>query len=101
MAFAGALRWRDATTLIESQILLDRKNDTNAMMTRTVGLPACKGVLTFGLERYTEAADFLSRLPATAHRLGGSNAQHNIIALTHEAACRRVLAYSATFRMAA
>ncbi len=101
MAFAGALRWQDATTLIESQILLARESDTNAIMTRTVGLPACKGVLAFGLERYAEAADFLSRLPAIAHRLGGSNAQHNIIALTHEAACRRVSAYSATFRMAA
>lgn len=101
MAFAGASRWQDATTLIESQILLAAESHTNAMMTRTVGLPACKGVLAFGLERYEEAADFLARLPAVAHRLGGSNAQHNIIALTHEAASRRLPAYGATLRMAA
>jgi hypothetical protein len=101
MAFAAASRWHDATALIQSQILRTQENDTNAMMTRVVGLPACKGILAFARGRYAEAVDLLSRLPEVAHRLGGSNAQHKIIALTLEAARLRTSAHSVTFRMAA
>ena len=70
-------------------------------MTRMVGLPACKGILAFKRGHYAEAADLLAGLPAIAHRLGGSDAQQKIIALTHEAARLHAPAHRATFRMVA
>ncbi|MFN0314711.1 MAG: tetratricopeptide repeat protein [Burkholderiales bacterium] len=102
MALAGLGRWQDATALIQSQILRARESDTNAMMTRTVGLPACQGILAFARGRHAQAADLLSRLPEVAYRLGGSNAQHGIIAMTLEAArLRTPRAHSTSFWLAA
>ena len=101
MALAGASRWQAANALIQFQILRAQQDDTNAIMTRMVGLPACKGILAFKRRRYAEAADLLAGLPAIAHRLGGSDAQQKIIALTHEAARLHAPAHRATFRMVA
>ena len=101
MAFAAAGRWRAAASLIENQALRARQSDTNAMMTRLVGLPACRGILAYGRGHYAEAADLLSRLPEIAYRLGGSNAQHGVIALTHAAARVRASAFGAGNRKVA
>jgi tetratricopeptide (TPR) repeat protein len=101
MALAGASRWQDATSMIQSQILRAQEGDTNAMMTRVVGLPACKGILAFARGRYVHAADLLSGLPEVAYRLGGSNAQNGIVALTLEAARLRAQAHGTAFRLAA
>lgn len=89
MAFVGASRWMACTALIQAQNFRAQEDDMNAMMTRTVGLPACKGIMAYGLGRYDEAASLLAELPAIAHRIGGSQTQQSIIALTHEAALRR------------
>ncbi len=55
---------------------------TNAMMSREVGLPACRGLAAFGRGDYVAAVDHLLPLRATAGRFGGSHAQRDIFAWT-------------------
>jgi tetratricopeptide (TPR) repeat protein len=90
MALASTERWSDAARLLRTMCQRARHGDTNGVMTRTVGLPACRGVLAYGKGRYREAVELLSGLPAIATRLGGSQSQHSIIELTRVSASRRV-----------
>ncbi len=54
----------------------------NAMMTREVGLPVCRGLLAFARGNYGEAVDHLLPARTIAQRFGGSHAQRDIIGLT-------------------
>jgi tetratricopeptide (TPR) repeat protein len=89
MAFAADGRAAGAEALLAAQRERIRRGGTNGAMTRLVGLPASRALAAFGRGRYREAAQLLERLPQLAHRLGGSRAQHGIVALTLEEAVRR------------
>jgi hypothetical protein len=89
MAFAAAGR----TDLLERTIAaMERKTagtDTNAMMTRDVGLPLARGVAAFAAGRYGDAIALLQPIRTIANRFGGSHAQRDLIHLTMvEAALR-------------
>lgn len=89
MAFAADGRAASAKALLAAQRQRIGRGGTNDAMTRLVGLPASRALAAFGQGRYREAMKRLSGLPALAHRLGGSRAQHGVVALTLEEAARR------------
>jgi tetratricopeptide (TPR) repeat protein len=89
MAFAADGRRESAEVLLGAQQRRAGEGGTNGEMTRLVGLPASRALRAFGEGRYAEAAERLGGLPQLAHRLGGSRAQHGIVALTGEEAVRR------------
>jgi tetratricopeptide (TPR) repeat protein len=82
MSFVGAQRYDLVQRLIG---VLERKaegTDTNAMMTRDVGLPLVQGLDAFGAGRYDDAISQLLPVRAIANRFGGSHAQRDLIHLT-------------------
>jgi len=89
MAFAAGGRRASAAALLAAQRRRIGQGGINGAMTRLVGLPACRALLAFGEERYREAEALLAALPSRAHRLGGSRAQHGIVARTLAEAARR------------
>jgi len=82
MAFVGAGRLDDAERVIEALTKRAGGRGTNAMMTRDVGLPLCRGLKAFGEARYGEAVELLLPLRPIAARFGGSHAQRDVIGLT-------------------
>ncbi|MCG8359039.1 MAG: tetratricopeptide repeat protein [Kiloniellales bacterium] len=91
MAFVADGRNEAAGRLIEvvERRAADDAKDTNVMMTREVGLPACQAIRAFGAEDYASAAELLRPLPPKAMRFGGSHAQRDVIhRTTLEAALR-------------
>ena len=56
--------------------------DTNVAMTRIIGLPFCHALQAFAQGDYGAAVDLLLPIRYRTHRLGGSHAQRDIIALT-------------------
>ena len=56
--------------------------DTNAMMTRDVGLPLARAVMAFAAGRYGDAIALLQPIRTIANRFGGSHAQRDLIHLT-------------------
>jgi tetratricopeptide (TPR) repeat protein len=99
MAFVADGRRASADALLAAQRRRIGRGGTNDAMTRFIGLPACRALRAFGDGRYREAATLLGELPAIAHRLGGSRAQHGVIASTLDEARRR--AASRAYRAAA
>lgn len=82
MAFVGARRFDLAQRTIAA---LERKavgSDTNAMMSRDVGLPLAQALLAFGSGRYDDTINLLLPVRVIAHRFGGSHAQRDVIHLT-------------------
>jgi hypothetical protein len=57
-------------------------------MTRLVGLPAGKALAAFARQDYANAETLLRALPLVAHRIGGSQAQRDVLELTAAAAAR-------------
>jgi len=88
MAFAGAQRWDLAHVLLAAQSRRILQRGSNSDMTRLVGLPACRALQAFGRGDYATAENLLSRLPPVAHRVGGSQAQRDVLELTRLAASR-------------
>jgi tetratricopeptide (TPR) repeat protein len=91
MAFAAARRDDCMTALLGAQRASLGRGGTNDAVTRWVGIPACLALRDFGAGRYREAETRLRALPELAHRIGGSRAQHGLIALTLEEAARRAV----------
>jgi tetratricopeptide (TPR) repeat protein len=89
LAHVGAQDWRAArqleTALLGSQAERSRYGET----TRLAGLRACQAIIAFGRGRYERAAQLIGALPASAHRLGGSQAQRTVLHLTRREAIRR------------
>jgi tetratricopeptide (TPR) repeat protein len=82
MSFVADGREAAATKLLTA---LERRisyHDTNAMMTRDVGLPVCRALYAFGQEDYRTTVDLLLPVKPIAHRFGGSHAQRDVINLT-------------------
>jgi hypothetical protein len=82
MAFVGAKRFDLAQKVVAA---LERKasdRDSNAMMSREVGLPLARALLAFGQGDYAECIECLVPIRTIAHRFGGSHAQRDLIHLT-------------------
>jgi tetratricopeptide (TPR) repeat protein len=89
MAFAGAERWDLAQRLLAAQERrLAGRGGANLDMTRLVGYPACRAILLFAQSDFRGAEAILRALPPVAHRIGGSHAQRDVLALTRAAALR-------------
>jgi tetratricopeptide (TPR) repeat protein len=90
LAFVGARDWDRAERLernvAQAASLPTRYGET----TRQLGLPACHALIAFGRGNATLAITLLSSLPATAHRLGGSHAQRDVLHLTLVQAVERI-----------
>jgi hypothetical protein len=82
MSFAGAQRFDLAQRTIAAMERRASGVDTNAMMTREVGLPVAHALVSFALGQYAEAVDLLLPIRTTANRFGGSHAQRDLIHLT-------------------
>jgi hypothetical protein len=96
MAFAAAGRSDLARTLLAAQAQRILKRGTNSAMTRLVGLPASRALLAFGRGQYAAAEKLLAELPPIAHRIGGSQAQRDVLDLTRAAAALHQAAGSDT-----
>ena len=89
MAFTAGGRRASAEALLAAQRRRIGLGGTNDAMTRLVGLPSSRALQAFGEGRYRDAAELLGALPPRAHRLGGSRAQQDVIAITLGEALRR------------
>jgi tetratricopeptide (TPR) repeat protein len=101
MAFVGARDWRLTGRLLRElgrrQLLPTR----HGLTTRLVGLPACRGLLAFGVGDHEGAVRQLDRIPPLAQRLGGSHAQRGVLDLTLRAAQLRGRGRPALVQLAA
>jgi tetratricopeptide (TPR) repeat protein len=82
IAFVGAKRFDAAERVVA---LLERKaqeRDTNAMMSRDVGLPIAKAIVAFGRGDYAACIEHMLPVRTIAHRFGGSHAQRDLVHLT-------------------
>ena len=82
MAYLGAGDDAAAQQLIAAMEAAAEGSGTNAMMTRTVGLPVAHALTAFARQDYALTADLLRDLRLIAHRFGGSHAQRDVLALT-------------------
>ena len=89
MAFVGTGNISAQQRQIESAMRAALGSGTTAMMSREIGVPACKGIAAFGRGDYAQAIDLLLPLRAKANRFGGSHAQRDMFSWTlTEAAIR-------------
>ena len=89
MAFVGARRFDLAQKTLAA---LERKatsSDTNAAMTRDVGLPLARALVSFGTGKYDEAIELILARRTIVYRFGGSHAQRDLVHLTLVAAALR------------
>jgi tetratricopeptide (TPR) repeat protein len=89
LAFVGAGRRDLQRRLLRAQRRRVAAGGTNAVMLRTVGLPAAQALEAFGRGDHAGAAARLRGLPEVSHHLGGSHAQRGIIGITLRAASDR------------
>jgi tetratricopeptide (TPR) repeat protein len=82
MAFVGAERFDLAQRAIAAMEKRIDGIDTNAMMTRDVGLPLAQALLSFANGDYDDVVRRLQPIRTIASRFGGSNAQRDLIHLT-------------------
>jgi hypothetical protein len=82
LAFVGARRWDLARRLERTLTLAHARATRYGETTRQVGLPACRALIAFRRGDHARAMTLLARLPAQAHRIGGSHAQRNVLQLT-------------------
>jgi tetratricopeptide (TPR) repeat protein len=90
LAFVGARDWSNAARL---EFVLARsalKPTRHGLTTRQLGLTACRALVAFGSGDAALAAALLASLPGSAHRLGGSHAQRDVLHLTMQRALARV-----------
>ena len=82
MAFAGAHRDDLAERLLASQRRGAALPGIIGAMWRLVGEPASRALQAYGQGGYAEAGRILLALPRVAHRIGGSQAQRDVLDLT-------------------
>ena len=75
--------------MIEGLEAASRRADTNAMMSRDVGLPMARALVAFEGQDFEIAIDELQRVRPFAQRFGGSHAQRDLLQLTTTAAALR------------
>jgi tetratricopeptide (TPR) repeat protein len=82
MAFSAAGRTDLAQRTIAALERRAAGSDTNAMMTRDVGLPLARAIAAFMAGRYGDTIALLQPIRTIANRFGGSHAQRDLIHLT-------------------
>jgi hypothetical protein len=86
MSFVGAGRINDARRLIDSReswlATGPPARQTNAAMTREIGLPVCESIVAFGQERYSAVVDLLAPIRYCINEFGGSHAQRDAVQRT-------------------
>lgn len=82
MAFASAGRSAELKSTLATMEQRARGNDTNAMMSREVGLPLAEAIVACTRGEYQKAIDVLLPVRTIAQRFGGSHAQRDLIHLT-------------------
>lgn len=82
LAFVAAGDWEHARQLEAELARAQLRPTRHGESTRLVGLPACRAMVAFGQGVLHRAAALFSRLPAFAHRIGGSHAQRDVLTLT-------------------
>ena len=82
MAFASAGRTAELQTMLSTLEQRAHGRDTNAMMSREVGLPCAQALLACTQGEYRRAVDLLLPIRTIANRFGGSHAQRDLIHLT-------------------
>ncbi|HWA43642.1 MAG TPA: tetratricopeptide repeat protein [Hypericibacter adhaerens] len=89
MAFVGAGEEEQAEALRARLAARSLGQDSNAMMTREVGLPLAEAFIEFGRDHDGEAVDLLLATRRRAPLFGGSHAQRDLIEQTLLAAALR------------
>jgi tetratricopeptide (TPR) repeat protein len=82
LAFVGARDWQHALRLEDRLVQSAAQTTRHGQTTRLLGLDACRALVAYGRGGHDEVVRLLSRLPASAHRLGGSHAQRDVLQLT-------------------
>lgn len=101
MAFVGADDSHRVQALLGDLSARQFSGTRHGQTTRTIGLPAGRALWAFGRGDYSTAAKLLGGLPDVAHRLGGSQAQRNILQLTLREAVQRSRGWPHPLRTAA
>ena len=78
-AYTATGRTRAAAELLKAVQATASGEDTNARMTREVGLPIVKAIDAFGQGCYAETVNLLLPVRYKAHASGGSHAQRDIL----------------------
>lgn len=78
-AYTATGRNRAAAELLTAVQVSASGEDTNARMTREVGLPIVQAIDAFGQGRYADAVSLLLPVRYKAHAFGGSHAQRDIV----------------------
>lgn len=96
IAFASARRHADAEATLDAMHRATRGGGANAVASEQVGLRLGCGIAAFVRGDYATTVQLLASLPSVARRMGGSNAQRDLIDLTLvEAALRAGLSDTA------
>ena len=89
IAFLATGNQRNAKRILESVDAASRRKDTNAMMSREVGLPVARALSAFEGQDFEIAVDALQLVRPFANRFGGSHAQRDLLQLTATEAALR------------
>ena len=81
IAFAATGRDAALAELLKRMRHAAAQADTNAAMTRDVGLPLAEGVTAFAQGRYADTIALIEPMRDHANRFGGSHAQRDLITL--------------------
>jgi hypothetical protein len=82
MAFLASGNQRQVNRMLVGLDAAARRKDTNAMMSREVGMPVALALAAFERQDFEITIDELQRVRAFAHRYGGSHAQRDLLQLT-------------------
>ena len=82
MSFAATGRTDEVARLRRAMRNAAKGKESNAAMTREVGLPLADGLASFANKRYMEAIDAIESVRDTANLFGGSHAQRDLLTLT-------------------
>ena len=82
MSFAATGRTGEIARLRRAMRNAAKGEQSNAAMTREVGLPLADGLLSFSNKRYAEAMRTIEPVRDIAGRFGGSHAQRDLLTLT-------------------
>ena len=90
LAFVAARDWVRVQRLERVLAQSQARQTRHGLTTRQFGLSACRALAAFGCGDDTVAITLLARLPVQAHRIGGSQAQRDVLDLTLQRALARV-----------
>jgi hypothetical protein len=90
LAFVGARDWPQAQRLVDRLLVSAAQPTRHGQTTRLLGLEACRALMAHGRGEHHRVVRLPSRLPAAAHRLGGSHAQRDVLQLTLQRSAGRI-----------